>query len=456
MPVFEWSSIMPVSADDLYEWQARPSTFERLIPPWQRLRVVERPQALVNGARLELLYRGGPVKGRWVAEYTGVVRGRQFVDRQVQGPFGVWEHTHRFVPRGEGQSELIDHVEYELPLGRLSGGLGSARITAGLQRIFRLRHARTRGDLERHGAWKTRAPLKVAIGGATGMIGSHLATYLAGAGHEVVRLVRRPAVEPDEVSWDPAAGRIDPSQLAGVGAVVNLSGVSTAGLWTAARRRAILASRMQATTTLVNAMTQMETPPSVFVSASAVGAYGSRGDEEITERSSLGGGFLADVCREWEAAASKGAAAGMRVVTPRFGIVMSAAGGALAKMLPAFKAGLGVRIGDGRQWWSWVELDDLLSALEWVLHDAELSGAVNISTPRPVSNVDFTRTLGYVLHRPAGLVAPRSVVALGLGGLGEEMFLASQRAVPARLEARGFRFSYPDLEAALRFELGRR
>ncbi len=199
----------------------------------------------------------------------------------------------------------------------------------------------------------------------------------------------------------------------------------------------------------------MATPPSVFVSASAVGAYGSRGDEDISEESSLGTGFLADVCRAWEAATAP-AGAGVRVVTPRFGLVMTAAGGALATMLPAFRTGLGVRFGDGRQWWSWVALDDLLAALEWILYDDGLTGAVNITAPQPVRNADFTRTLGRVLRRPAVLTAPRAAVLLGLRGMGEEMFLASQHAVPARLSERGFGFQLPELEAALRFELGRR
>ena len=200
----------------------------------------------------------------------------------------------------------------------------------------------------------------------------------------------------------------------------------------------------------------METPPAVFISASAVGAYGSRGDEDIAEESALGAGFLADVCRAWEAAAEPAAEAGVRVVTPRFGLVMSAAGGALATMLPAFRAGLGVRFGDGRQWWSWVQLDDALAALEWILHDDGLSGAVNITAPQAVSNADFTKTVGRVLRRPAVLVAPRTIVAHGLRGMGDEMFLASQRAVPARLRERGFGFAFPELEPALRFELGRR
>jgi len=191
------------------------------------------------------------------------------------------------------------------------------------------------------------------------------------------------------------------------------------------------------------------------VSVSAVGAYGSRGDETITEQTPLGEGFLADVCRAWEGAAQPVTAAGVRLVTPRLGIVVSAAGGALAAMLPAFRAGVGARLGGGDQYWAWVGLDDVLAAVEWALHDEELEGAVNVTSPESVTNREFTRTLGRVLRRPAALAAPAFVLRHGLGGMGDEMLLASQRAMPASLEERGFRFAFPSLEGALRYELGR-
>jgi hypothetical protein len=455
MPVFEWHSIMPVPVDELFAYYARPGAFERLTPPWQRLRVLEQSGGIRDGGRLVFEAALGPFKQRWVAEMHGYVEGRQFVDRQAKGPFAAWEHTHRFLPRGERSSELLDHVEYSLPAGSLTDAIAARPTGRQLQRLFRFRHARTRMDLERHAPWSGEQPLKVLISGASGLVGSSLVHYLTTAGHEVVRLVRRPAVGPGEVSWDPAAGRLDPADLCGVDAVVNLAGASIASLWTPGRRKTILESRLQATGTLVDALRRLETPPKVLVSSSAVGAYGSRGGAALTEESPLGEDFLAEVCRAWEAAAGRAAEAGVRVVTPRFGIVVSAAGGALAKMLPAFRAGLGTRLGDGEQCWSWVDLDDLLGAIEWMLHDAELSGVVNVTAPEPISNRAFTRTLGHVLRRPAALAAPRLAVARGLGGMGREMFLASQRALPMRLRMQGFNFYFPELEAALRYELGR-
>jgi uncharacterized protein (TIGR01777 family) len=363
--------------------------------------------------------------------------------------------VHRFVPIDGGSSELLDHVEYTLPAGGFTDVLGEGPAGRMLSRVFRFRHERTRLDLARHADWGNKPRLTVAIAGASGLVGSHLADYLTTAGHRVVRLVRDRDAGPGEVPWDPAAGALYHGALEGVDAVVNVSGVNLAGLWTPGRKQAILDSRTQATRTLVEAVRRMERPPAVLVNASAVGFYGSRGEETITERTPAGEGFLASVCRAWEQAAAPVAEAGVRLVIPRFGLIVSGAGGAFAAMLPAFKLGLGGRIGDGSQYWSWIALDDLLGVLEWAVHDDELEGVVNATAPEPLTNAEVTRTIARVLRRPARLAAPRLLVRNGTLGMGEEMLLASQRAVPDRLRERGFRFAFPGLEGALRYELGR-
>ena len=454
MPIFEWRSTMPASADEVFTYHARPGAFRRLAPPWQKLRVLEETGDVSDG-RVAFDVWFGPLKRHWVAETGSAMPGRQFVDRQIDGPFASWEHTHRFVPEGDDRSELIDQVEYSLPAGVLTDTVGEGPAGKTLSRLFRFRHERTQMDLERHAVWGERPALTVAIAGASGLIGTHLADYLTTAGHRVVRLVRRADAGPGEIPWDPAAGALYPPALEGVDAVVNLAGVTLAGVWTSSRKRAILESRVQATQTLAGAIARMDAPPPVLVSASAKGAYGSRGGDAITERSELGSGFLADVCRAWEGAAAPVRDAGVRLVIARFGIVVSAAGGALASMLPAFKAGLGTRFGAGDQYWAWVSLDDVLAAIEWAVHDEEIDGVVNVTAPEPVTNREFTKTLGRVLRRPAALAAPGFVLRHGLGGMGDEMFLASQRALPARLQEQGLRFAFPNLESALRYELGR-
>ena len=454
MPIFEWSSIMPASADEVFAYHARPGAFRRLAPPWQKL-VVREETGDVTGGRVAFDVWFGPVKKHWVAEMGSAMPGRQFVDRQVEGPFSAWEHVHRFVPIDEGRSELRDHIEYRLPAGGFTDAVGEGPAGKTLSRLFRFRHERTRLDLGRHAVWADRPRLTVAIAGASGLVGSHLADYLATAGHTVIRLVRGKDAGPGEIPWDPASGALYHGALEGVDAVINLSGVNLSGLWTAGRKQAILDSRVQATRTLAEAIARMDKPPAVFISTSAVGAYGSRGGEAVTEQTGRGEGFLADVCRAWEEAAEPVLGVGVRLVHPRFGIIVSASGGAIAAMLPAFKAGLGTRIGGGDQYWAWVELDDVLAALEWMLHDEELEGPVNVTSPDPLTNREVTKTLGRVLRRPAMLAAPGFLVRRGTLGMGEEMLLASQRATPARLHERGFRFDFPRLEDALRYELGK-
>jgi uncharacterized protein (TIGR01777 family) len=454
MPIFEWRSVMPAPADEVFAYHARPGAFSRLAPPWQKLEVLEESGDVTFG-RVAFDVWFGPLRRRWVADMGSALPGRQFVDRQVEGPFSSWEHVHRFVPIDEDRSELLDHIEYSLPAGGLTDLVGEGPAGKTLSRLFRFRHERTRLDLGRHAEWSDRPRLSVAIAGASGLMGSHLADYLTTAGHDVLRLVRGRDAGPGEAPWDPAAGALDPAALEGVDAVVNVAGVNLAGLWTPGRKRAILDSRLQSTRTLVEAIGRMERPPAVLVNTSAVGFYGSRGDEVITESTPQGDGFLADVCRQWEAAAAPVVEAGVRLVTPRFGLVVSAAGGAFAAMLPAFRAAAGAKLSDGSQYWSWVALDDLLAALEWALHDEQLEGAVNVTAPEPLTNAEVTRVLGRVLHRPAALSVPGFLVRKTTLGMGEEMLLASQRAAPERLRERGFRFAFPTLESALRYELGR-
>jgi uncharacterized protein len=449
MLVYERHSALPHPATDALAYLSRETTFTRLLPPWERLRVVEQTDDAGGHGRIEL--RSGALRHRrWRVEIEGAGEARRL---QATGPSIVCDYTQRVLPRRESECELIDHVECRLSADTLATFAAAGAVRRRLERLFAFRQARIRNDLDRHAVWAGRGPLTVAIAGAGGLVGAHLCDYLAGAGHRVLRLVRRPAATPDEIAWNPDQGTLDPAALEGVDAVVNLCGASLATIWTKRRKDALRDSRVRSTRTLAETMRSMERPPTVFVSASAVGFYGSRGDESLTEDCPAGRGFLADLCSEWEAAAQGPEAHGVRVVRLRFGLVLTASGGALATMLPVFRAGLGGRVGDGRQWWSWVALDDALGAVECAIHDDGLRGAVNVVAPGAVTNRDFTRLLARSLRRPALLEAPRSVVA-ALGGMPDEMLLASQRVVSARLRERGYRFAFPDLETALRFELG--
>ena len=298
--------------------------------------------------------------------------------------------------------------------------------------------------------------MNVLVTGSSGLIGSALVPVLRTGGHRVTRLLRSQA-RPGEnqFRWDPEGGSLDPSSLEGSEAVVHLAGASVAGRWTEAKKARILDSRVKGTKLLSDALASLERPPKVMVCSSAIGYYGDRGEEELTEESSPGSGFLADVARRWEAACQPAAEAGIRIVNLRTGIVLSPAGGALAKMLTAFRLGAGGRLGSGHQYMSWIALDDVIGAIRHALVTEELSGPVNAVAPNPVTNREFTRTLGKVLGRPTLLSMPAFAARLALGQFAEEGLLAGARVVPARLAQTGYQFRHPELEPALRRLLDR-
>jgi uncharacterized protein (TIGR01777 family) len=303
-------------------------------------------------------------------------------------------------------------------------------------------------------AERTNSPLRVAITGASGMVGSALVSLLEGEGHTVVRLVRREPRGPGEARWDPASGHTPAASLQGVDAVVNLAGENIGERWTPERQQRMRDSRVEATQRLARTLAGMARRPAVLVNASAVGYYGDRGDEVLTEQSAHGGGFLAGLVRDWEGATTEAARAGIRVVLPRMGVVLSAGGGALAKMLPPFRLGLGGPLGTGRQWMSWISLDDAVGVIHRAIHDASLSGPVN-SVAGATRNSDFVAALGEALHRPALIPVPAFALKLGFGQMAEETILFSQRAEPAVLAGLGHTFLHPSLEVALQAALGK-
>lgn len=294
--------------------------------------------------------------------------------------------------------------------------------------------------------------MRVVIAGSSGLIGSWLAPDLESRGVEVLRLVRRPSavVSDSEAHWDPATGRLDPTVLDGSDAVVNLAGHNIGNSrWTARTKRLLLSSRLDSTATLVRALTRCETPPRLLINASAVGYYGDRGDELLDESSPAGCGFLPELAAAWEHEAEAAAAAGVRIVLLRLGMVV-ARGGALARMLPAFRVGLGGPLGSGRQWWPWVAMEDALGVVAHALDTADLSGPVNVVSPQQVRCREFVRTLGRVLRRPALLPAPSPLLRLLLGEMADGLLLASARTTPTTLEASGYTFLVPTLAEAFR------
>ena len=453
--VFTRSVRIARPAAEVFAWHERPGAFGRLGPPWERVEVTRHVGGIRNGARVSLRTKIGPVWAKWEIEHRDYVAGRQFRDVLLSGPFAQWEHLHRIEPDGAGACVLTDEIHYRLPLGAFGRWGGAAFTRAQLDRMFAYRHAVTKADLENTVAG---SPKCVLMSGASGLVGRALRAFLETQGHTVRTLVRRTAQHDGEFQWDPAAGTMAAAALVGVDAVIHLGGENVAGgRWTAARKTAIRSSRVDGTRTLAQAIAARPVGgrPEVLVSAAAVGFYGSRGDARLGEDAGLGAGFLADVCAAWEGELAAVAGMGVRTVALRTGVVLSPAGGALAKMLPAFLVGVGGRLGSGRQWMSWITPDDLGAMYLRAVVDPTWRGAYNAVAPAPVTNADFTTTLARVLRRPAALPIPAAGLKLIFGEMAEETLLASTRAVPDRATQAGFTWRQPGLESALRHVLGR-
>jgi uncharacterized protein (TIGR01777 family) len=299
--------------------------------------------------------------------------------------------------------------------------------------------------------------LHIAVTGASGLIGSSLCRRLEAEGQRVSRVVRHQA-GPGEIFWEPAAGSLDPRSLEGLDAVIHLAGENVGARWTAARKARIRSSRVAGTRLLAETLAGLQRPPKVLISASAIGIYGNRADEVLTEQSPPGNrdrDFLVSVTEEWERAADPARAEGIRVAHPRFGIVLSPAGGALRKLLLPFRLGLGGRLGSGSQWMSWISIDDVVEALLHMLANDRLEGPVNVTAPEPLTNAEFSRTLARVLSRPAVFPVPAAALRLLLGEMAGGTVLPSARVLPQRLLQSGFSFARPDLQSALRHLLGR-
>lgn len=455
MPHFEKSCEYSASVETLFQWHKRPGAFERLAPPWESIRVIEQSGGIENGGRLafEVSKYGFPV--RWTAVHQDYVENKQFCDVQESGPFNRWKHTHSFEPTDNG-SRLTDSVDYELPGGIFGSALGGGYAHSILERMFRFRHTRTAYDLARHGCFAQERPWKIAISGSSGLIGSQLAAFLTTGGHTVYRLVRRaPIIEQNEIYWNPQTGKIDERLLDGLDAVVHLAGEGIASRrWTEEQKLVIRKSRTDGTHLIAEALAKLDNKPRVLISASATGFYGDRGDEELSENAAKGKGFLSDVCYAWESSATPALDAGIRVVHPRIGIVLTPQGGALAKMLPAFQFGVAGPLGDGAMFMSWISLDDLIGVLCVCIFNDSLHGPINAVSPNPVTNLSFTKTLGSVLNRPTLLPAPKFAIKVALGELGTSLLLQSAKVIPTQLNTADYKFHHPTLEQALREELG--
>lgn len=449
-----FKSHLPVTAEEALAWHSREGAFERLSPPWSEVTVIDATGTNAPGDRKQVRIKLGLLNTNWTIVHEALDSGVGFADRQIEGPFEEWFHEHRFADDPDGGCWLEDRIRYRLPYRAVGDTLLRGRIESELTRVFTYRHQVTHHDLAAHARFAGRQPLRIAITGATGLVGSRLVPFLRAGGHTVHRIVRTATGRPDEITWSPGEGRIDADALEGFDAVIHMAGESIAGgRWNKRRMERIRSSRIKGTTLLATTLAELDRPPASLISTSAVGYYGIRGDERLSETSSNGDGFLADVCWEWESSADPALHAGIRVVHPRFGVIVAGDGGMIGQLTLPFRLGLGGRIGNGKQYLSWIHIDDLLGVLlESVMNDG-LNGPVNAVAPGIVTNAEFTKAMGSVLKRPTIVPVPVPAARVAFGEMADELLMASQRAEPAVLTEAGFSFSYPTIDRALEHEL---
>ncbi|MBU1342760.1 MAG: TIGR01777 family oxidoreductase [Proteobacteria bacterium] len=443
------------SIKTVFDWHARNGAILRLTPPWAPLKMIAHSGGgIQKGVKVAFRMSLFKIPMIWKAEHIDYQENKLFKDRQIIGPFSKWEHTHRFIQDGKDSTIMEDNVEFELPFGFLSRPFyGFAKKE--FDRMFRYRHRVLKYDLEHHVDITPKK--RILVSGASGTIGSILVPFLRTCGHEVIRLVRKKKdLLEDELFWDPYKGILDLETAGPIDAVINLNGVDISrGRWTKKQKKQIVTSRIMPTRLLVEKMKTLEKKPEVFISSSAIGFYGEGEDNILTEASNMGECFISTVCRQWEDASLDAQKAGIRTVQLRIGVVLTPAGGALKRMELPFKTGCGVRLSHGRQFMSWISMEDVLSGILYLLNNHKIKGPVNLTAPNPVTNIKFSKTLAKVFKKKVFFVFPKFLTWLLWGQMGKETLLTSARVRPQKLLNNGFSFQYETLFGALKDMLGR-
>ncbi|PIE63121.1 MAG: TIGR01777 family protein [Desulfobacter postgatei] len=453
--IFIKKTQIDASAADLFAWHAREGAINRLTPPWAPLQQISRKgKGIDKGVQVKFKIRVMGIPMIWEAQHIEYEENRMFRDRQVKGPFGLWEHTHHFHKVAENRTIMEDQVKFKLPMEPFSLPFYGYAMKE-LERIFSYRHQVLKADMEKRvGKIKQQ---RILISGASGTIGQALVPFLRTCGHEVIRLVRDPNTDaPDTLYWDPYQNILDLGAAGPIDAVINLNGVDiTRGTWTDKQKKRIIDSRVIPTQVLVEKMGAMADPPATFISSSAIGLYGEGADRKLTEGTPKGDSFISEVCHQWETASLGAERRGIRTIQLRIGVVMTPAGGALKRMFLPFALGLGIRFSQGRQYMSWISMEDVLAGILHLLEKEDIHGPVNLTAPVPEINKAFSQTLGRVLSRPVFLVMPAPVITSLWGDMGKETMLTSARVIPLKLLDSGYQFTHATLEPALRHLLGR-
>ena len=453
---FEHQTYVDENVENTFSWFEHEGSFRRLMPPWEVLKEIKADKSINEGSIRIFKIPFGPFKMSWVAKHTIYNPPNQFKDIMLKGPFWRWEHVHDFIPQENG-TLVKDTVEYQVPLGVFGYFFAGRSVKKRIKNMFISRELRLKRDLENHKIFRSEKRKKILIAGSSGMIGTQLVAFLDTGGHDVWRLVRRETnLDSKEIKWDPEKNELDSDKIEGFDAIIHLGGAGIGDKrWTKKRKNLIQKSRENTTTLLSETISKLKNKPEVFLIASAIGYYGNRGDEELTEKSNPGEGFLTETVLAWEKYAEAAKKVGVRVINIRTGIVLSATGGALNKMLLPWKLGAGGPIGGGKQWMSWISLDDQIFAINHLIMNKECNGAYNLTSMNPVRQKEFSKTLGKVLRRPAFAPIPKFPMRILFGELAGPLLFEGQKVLPERLLKSGFKFTHENLENALRDCLGK-
>lgn len=453
--IFSKRTRINVPVERLFKWHAEKGAIERMTPPWVPMQMISRNRpGIEKGVRVTFRLHIFKIPFIWESEHIEHVENKIFKDRQVKGPFKIWEHSHIFSSDGTRSAYIEDRVKFKLPFGFL-GALFNRYALKQFERMFSYRHRVLKHQLENLPQFSRK--MRILISGAGGTIGRALIPLLESSGHKVIRLVRhKDRLKDSELFWDPYAGILDIERAGQIDAVINLNGVDISqGRWSGERKKVIIDSRVIPTKLLVDKMAGLSNKPEVFISSSAIGYYGEKEKKLVSESDTEGGLFISRVCSQWEKAALEAEKSGIRTVLLRTGIVLTPQGGALKKMMLPFSLGAGVFLSHGRQYMSWISMDDEISAILFALAKKEISGPLNLSSPEPVTNRDFSISLAGLFSKKVFFTLPGFMVKLIWGQMGKETVLASVNVSPEKLIRNGFVFQHKKIIKALEHLLGR-
>jgi uncharacterized protein len=452
---FSKKSTFPFNVKDLFNWHENLGAFDRLNPPWNSVEVLSSDYSIKDESKIKIGLPIGPFSIPWTLKHSGYEKNSQFIDKTFSGgPFSEWTHQHLFSENDNCSSTLEDIISFKLYLGNK---FISPLVLKDLNKVFNYRHQILRQDLERHKIVGNNK-LKIGITGANGMIGRSLTSFLSTGGHEIIKFVRNFSTQKKEFNecyYNPYSP--NPNIFEGLDVLILLAGEPIASSkWSNSKKQEIIASRSIATKCICDSLNKCINPPNLLISTSGINIYGTKRDELLNESSTTGTGFLAEVCKKWEDSVTSATKMGIRTVILRFGIVLSPNGGALGKMLTPFMLGGGGVIGSGKQYLSWITLRDLIYLIHSVIF-SKISGTFNAVSPVPVSNFEFTKTLGKVLNRPTIIPIPESLIKLIFGEMGKETILSDLKVSSKKLQSELTNFSFLDisLEEGLSFMLGR-